>query len=231
MLVDLDLIEVTAFASAETIMTIELEFSDTDWVARGLTKVHLLESINLSRVQLVVGPLVTNEVEVKARALNVNILLDHPDQLLSWVIEVNPDLVATSTDRFITSELELLDQILVMFLGKSATLISIQINIVNIQSSCSKMSLELTVSSIMWITSVDEQFVEFTELNVNSNLMVLESNQRKSQTNVTVEPELERDIQSVTGTSLTFEVGTAESSSVSNHTIVCWAETNWKSQG
>jgi hypothetical protein len=67
--------------------------------------------------------------------VNVLIGLDNPDKLLNGVVKVKLDLVAGRTDRLITSELELSNQVFVRVLGKSATLISIQEDVVNIQRS------------------------------------------------------------------------------------------------
>jgi len=70
----------------------------------------------------------------KGRAIvNVLIGLDNPDQLLNRVVEVELDLIGRRTNRLITSELELSDQILVGVLGESSALVSVQEDIVDIQ--------------------------------------------------------------------------------------------------
>jgi hypothetical protein len=72
----------------------------------------------------------------KGRAIvNVLIGLDNPDKLLNGVVEVELDLIGRRTNRLITSELELSDQILVGVLGESSALISVQEHIVNVQRS------------------------------------------------------------------------------------------------
>jgi hypothetical protein len=72
--------------------------------------------------------------------VDVLIRLDDPDELLHRVVEVELDLVTGRTDRLITSELELSDQVLVGVLGHSAALIRVQEHIVHIQR-CSNQRL------------------------------------------------------------------------------------------
>jgi hypothetical protein len=59
--------------------------------------------------------------------------LDDPDELLNGVVEVELDLIGRRSNRLITSELELSDQILVRVLGESSALVSVQEHIVNVQ--------------------------------------------------------------------------------------------------
>jgi hypothetical protein len=65
--------------------------------------------------------------------INVLIRLDNPDELLNGVVKVELDLVTGRTNRLITSELELSDQVLMGVLGHSAALISVKEDIVNVQ--------------------------------------------------------------------------------------------------
>jgi hypothetical protein len=59
--------------------------------------------------------------------------LDDPDKLLNGVVKVELDLVTGRTNRLVTSELELSDEVLVGVLGESSALVSVQEDIVNIQ--------------------------------------------------------------------------------------------------
>jgi len=70
--------------------------------------------------------------------VNVGIRLDNPDELLARVIEVELDLVAGGADRLVTSELELLNQVLVGVLGELAALIGIKEDIVDVQRGSNK---------------------------------------------------------------------------------------------
>jgi hypothetical protein len=67
--------------------------------------------------------------------INVGIRLDNPDELLARMVEVELDLVGRRSNRFITSELELLNQILVRVLCHLASLISVQKDVVNVERS------------------------------------------------------------------------------------------------
>jgi hypothetical protein len=67
--------------------------------------------------------------------VNVLIGLYNPDELLHGVVEVKLDLVGRRTNRLITSELELSNQVLMGILGHSAALISVQKHVINIQRS------------------------------------------------------------------------------------------------
>ncbi len=65
--------------------------------------------------------------------INVLVRLNNPDQFLYWVVKIKLDLVTGRPDRFITSELELGDQIFVGVLGESSAFVSVQEDIVNVQ--------------------------------------------------------------------------------------------------
>jgi hypothetical protein len=65
--------------------------------------------------------------------VNVLIGLYNPDELLHGVVEVKLDLVGRRTNRLITSELELSNQVLMGVLGHSAALISVQEHVINVQ--------------------------------------------------------------------------------------------------
>jgi hypothetical protein len=67
--------------------------------------------------------------------INVSVRLDNPDKFLTRVVEVKTDLVGRRTDRFITCELKLLNQVLMRVLCHSAALISIQENVINVKRS------------------------------------------------------------------------------------------------
>ena len=64
--------------------------------------------------------------------INVSIGLDNPDELLARVVEVDLDLITGRTDGLITSELELLNEVLVGVLGHLSALVSIQEDEINV---------------------------------------------------------------------------------------------------
>jgi hypothetical protein len=170
--------------------------------------------------------------------VNVLIGLDNPDKLLNGVVKVELDLVRRRTNRLITSELELSNKVLVGVLGHSASLVSVQEHIVNVQrssnqrlivgnggrdrasnvvltSSLSKSSGRVRVLVTVQGGNSPQALINRADIKVDLDLVVLESNQRESQTGVSTEPELERNVQgglrkSVTGSAnLTGSQGVA----------------------
>jgi hypothetical protein len=145
--------------------------------------------------------------------VNVLIRLDNPDELLNGVVKVKLDLVTGRTNRLITSELELSDQVLVGVLGHSASLVGVQKHIVDVQRSSNQRlivgnggrdraaNLVLVTSSIWVGVAVQcgnspQALINRADIKIDLDLVVLESNQRESQTGVCAEPELERNVQS-----------------------------------
>jgi hypothetical protein len=119
------------------------------------------------------------------------------------VVKVELDLVGRRTNRLITSELELFNQILVGVLSHASALISVQEDVVNIERGSNK---RLVVSSVDTATSGSSGAAERTnspqalingaDIEVDLDLVILKSNQRKSKTGVAAIPELEGDIES-----------------------------------
>jgi hypothetical protein len=79
----------------------------------------------------------TSSIEGRA-VVNVGIRLDNPDEFLARVVEVKLDLVGRRAYGFITSELDLLEEVLVGVLGHLAALISVEENVVNIEGGGNK---------------------------------------------------------------------------------------------
>jgi len=65
--------------------------------------------------------------------INVLIGLDNPDKFFDGVVEVKFDLVGGRSDGFITSELNLFDEVFVGVLGHASALISVKENVVNVK--------------------------------------------------------------------------------------------------
>jgi hypothetical protein len=127
-------------------------------------------------------------------ACGISSELDGPEELLGWVVEPELILAGSVGDRFFTSELKLFNQIFVTNLGESASLFTIEINVINEKSGILDIS---TNSALSEITRSNNELIEVSELEVKSDLVVLKGNQRKSQTVVSVEPELEWNVESV----------------------------------
>jgi hypothetical protein len=163
--------------------------------------------------------------------VNVLIGLDNPDKLLNGVVKVELDLVRRRTNRLITSELELSNKVLVGVLRHSASLVSVQEHIVDVQRSSNQRlivsnggrngasNVVLTSSTRVRIGvavqggNSPQALINRADIKVDLDLVVLESNQRESQTRVGAEPELEGHVKgglrkSVTGsTNLTGRQG------------------------
>ena len=98
-----------------------------DSVGEGIHGVGVVEGLSTKG-------LVQGLTTLKRRAVvDVGIGLDNPDELLARMVEVELNLVAGRADRLVTSELELLNQILVGVLGELAALIGIQEDIVDVE--------------------------------------------------------------------------------------------------
>jgi hypothetical protein len=133
--------------------------------------------------------------EIRARgAVNKAVALDNPHELLHRVVEVQLDLVGGRGDALRTRELQLLNQVLVGLLGKPAALLSVQVDVVNVQGR-SRQGLDRRGrgrgAGLLVVAAVDP----LLELHVDAHLVVLERNQRDCQARVTAEPELQRDVQ------------------------------------
>jgi hypothetical protein len=70
--------------------------------------------------------------------VHVGIGLNNPDELLTWVVEVKLDLVGRRSNRLISGELELLNQVFMRVLGELSALISIKEDIVDVKGGSNK---------------------------------------------------------------------------------------------
>lgn len=147
-------------------------------------------------------------------ASDVAVALYQPEDGLDGVVQVELEAIRSSdgqTSLQVDGKLllNLGNQVLVGQLSKSATLISIQENIVDIQkgvqvvgrqggkSTASGLSLQRdnqasTVVIDIVSNSSHKQILHAAQVELNTDLVVLQSNQGQSQTSVSVEPELER---------------------------------------
>jgi hypothetical protein len=135
----------------------------------------------------------------RSAVIYVGIRLDNPYQLLTGVVEVQLNLVGRGTNRFVTGELYLLDQVFVGVLCHLAALIGVKEDVVNIQRSGYK---GLLVSSAYGLCAGNlgqrlygpEALTNGAEVNVNLDLVVLEGNKGKGKTRVAAEPELKGNV-------------------------------------
>jgi len=204
-LVRLDQVEVGTLAARESVVAVELE----ETIDRGVVARHALNTRNgVARLQdgavpvvrVVEGLLALVGANNRVVARHEGITLDNPDELLARVVEVELQLVGRRRDRLAARELENINQVLVRDLGELATLIRVQVDVVNVQGRRRKARLGDTVADGVGVRArglVPAEVVERVELKVETNLVVLEGNQGKRQTRVAAEPELERNVERV----------------------------------
>jgi hypothetical protein len=179
-------------------------------VGEGIDGVGVVEGLSTEEA-------VKNGVGLEGRAVvNVLVGLDNPDKLLNGVVEVELDLVGRGTDRLITSELELLDQVLVGVLGHTPALVGVQEDVVDIEGGgdeglvVSRSDLNGTSGAVEGGHS-PQALLDGTDIKVDLDLVVLKSDERKGQTGVAAEPELKGDIESGLGESVTGSANLARS--------------------
>ena len=205
-LVRLDFVEVATLTNLETIVAVELDQGSDTRVATGHTLntgdgVTRLQHGAVPPVREVEGLLTLPRVDDIAVTADEGIALDNPDELLTRVVEVELELVGAGSDGLTASELENLNQVLVGDLSELTTLIGIEVDVVDIERGGYETSIAntgLDGTDAGGLRSVGpHQVLEGVELEVDTNLVVLESNQRQSKTRVAAEPELKRDVQGV----------------------------------
>jgi hypothetical protein len=176
-----------------------------DSIRKGINGISIIERLSSKDLE---EKSITGQ---RRTVVNVLIGLDDPDELLNRVVKVQLDLVGRRTNRLITSELELGNQILMRVLGHSAAFISVKEDIVNIQRSgnqrlvigdggrnrASNNVLVLglpRISVAVQCGDSPQALINRTNIKVNLDLVVLESDQRKSKSRVGAEPELKRNV-------------------------------------
>jgi hypothetical protein len=163
--------------------------------------------------------------------VNVLVGLNNPDDLLGGVVQVNLDSVGRRTDRLVTSELELRNQVSVGTLRHLASLISVQEHVINVHGSGNHglvvgngsrhgLSISGRTVNILGGTNIitlgfcysvkavkgshsPQALIQRTEVKAESDLVELEGNQRESQTGVGAKPELKRHVKSGLGEGVT----------------------------
>jgi hypothetical protein len=208
-----------------------------DGVGEGINGISVVEGLGTQNLE-------EKGVAHKGRAvINVLIRLDNPNQLLDGVIEVELDLVGGRTDRLITSELELGNEVLVGVLGHSAALISIQEDIVNVEGGSNQRlvvgdggrdSLARGILARLTAGGVGvaaqgsdgpQALINRTNIKVNLDLVVLKGDQGEGKTGVGAKPELKRNIEGglrkgiAGGTHLAGSLGVARTINISERGI------------
>ena len=206
-LVWLNQVEVGTLANREAVVTVELEKRGDDWVlARHALdtgdRVARLKHGAIPPVRVVEWLLTLPWVDDVVIARDKRVALDDPDELLAWVVEVELELVGRRGDRLTTSELEDIDEVLVRDLGELAALISVEVDVVDIERGSGETALTDTVANgvgVRGVRVVPAHVVEGVELEVDADFVVLKGDQWQSKTWVAAEPELKWDVQGVHG--------------------------------
>ena len=143
----------------------------------------------------------TSSIEGRA-VVNVGIGLDNPDELLARVVEVQLDLVGGRTNRLVTRELELLNEVLVGVLGHLAALIRVQEDVVNVERGSNKrllVSLRARYGSGTFSGSKGldgpQALANRAEIKVDLDLVVLEGDEGEGKSRVAAKPEQQRNVQ------------------------------------
>ena len=98
-----------------------------DGVGEGIESIRVVERLGTQRAVERLGG-------VQRRAVvHVGVRLDNPDELLARVVEVQLDLVRRGTDRLVTRELELLEEVLVGVLRHLAALVRVEEDVVDVE--------------------------------------------------------------------------------------------------
>jgi hypothetical protein len=181
----------------ETIVTIYrglgAECSDGVW--KSIDRVSVVEWLSTKSI-------VENSATLgRGAVVDIAVWLDNPDELLARVVEVEADLVRRRTNRLSTSVLKLLNEILMRILGKASALISVKVDVVNIEGSRDKrlgvsLSYLLVCRGLSKRADSPEALIDCAKINVDLDLVVLESNEWESKSWVVAEPELEWDVES-----------------------------------
>ncbi len=204
-LIRLNQVEVVAVANLEAVVTVELEERGDGRVLAGHAldagnRVARLEHRAIPPVRVVKRLLALPLVDDGIIARDERVALDDPDELLARVVEVELQLVGRRGDRLLTSVLEDINQVLVRDLGELAALIGVEVDVIDVERRGGKAALADTVADrvrVRGVRVVPAQVVQGVELEVDAHLVILEGDQRQSQTRVAAEPELQRDVEGV----------------------------------
>jgi hypothetical protein len=215
-LVRLDLVEVATFADLESVVAVELdERSDARVLASHALNagdgVARLKNRSVPPVGEVEWLLALPREDGSIVAGHEGIALDNPDELLARVVEVELELVGGRGDGLTASELEDVDEVLVGDLSELATLISIEVDVVDVEGGSNQVGSGDSVADDVNVgvlgSGIEAEVADVVEGQVDTDLVVLEGDQRESKTRVAAEPELERDVESVLRSAVANLVG------------------------
>ena len=129
----------------------------------------------------------------RAVAGRERITLGNPDELLARVVEGHLDLVRGRRNRLGARELELLNQILVGDLRKPTTLLRVEVDVVDVERRGDQAGRIRAVKDGLGVGP--GEVAELLELDVDLDLVILERDQGERKARMTVEPELEGNVE------------------------------------
>ena len=167
-----------------------------DGIGKGINGISVVEGLGTKGLE-------EDTTGIEGRAVvDVGIRLDNPDKLLARVVEVELDLVGGGTHRLVTSELELLNEVLVGVLGHLAALVSVEENVVDVEGGSNKGLLVSSSDGLGASTSAGgkgldgpQALTNGAEINVDLHLVVLESNEGEGKARVAAKPEEEGNVE------------------------------------
>jgi hypothetical protein len=125
--------------------------------------------------------------------------LDNPDEFLNGVVEVKTRFVARASESFLTSELELFNEIFVANLGETTAFISIEIDVVDIEGSVLEVGVNHRGDGVLTFGTNDVAVSSTVEFDVDNDFVILEGNKGESKTRIAAEEELEGNVESGLG--------------------------------
>jgi hypothetical protein len=189
-------------------------------ISNGIVATECVDSIgeSIDSIGVVEGLSTKNAVEklvaLQRRAVvNVLIGLDNPNELLDRVVKVELDLVGRRANGLITSELKLLNKVLVGILGHTSALISVQEDVVDIERGGDQRlvvgvvdtTTDRGVGGVIGAvkrTNGPQALIDGADIEVDFDLVVLKGDEGKSKTGVTAVPELKGNIKGSLGESI-----------------------------
>jgi len=175
---------------------------DTGSTLNERVRVTRVEDSRVPEIRVVERLLAVVLVDGGGVATNKVITLNDPGEELDGVVEVHADLVSRGSDRLLARELELLNEILVRLLSHLAALIRVEVDVIYEE----RAGLETLVLYIRVDVGVagPAHVLDAGKVNEHLDLVVLEGNQRQSETRVAAVEELEGDVHRVSGGALAY---------------------------
>ena len=167
-----------------------------DRVGEGVDGVRVVERLGAQRLE-------ERLRVVEGRAVvDVGIRLDNPDELLARVVEVELDLVGGRSHGLVTRELHLLNEVLVRVLGHLAALIRVEEDIVDVEGSRHQGLLvrdrgrhrAARVGGREGLHG-PQALADRADIQVDLDLVVLQSDERQRKSRVLAEPEQQRNVE------------------------------------